>query len=62
MESPGPFTVSFGHVEESSKYVYVCVFAAQQKTKRPPDDQKWCCSGAERKAMLRVEFRKLPVD
>ena len=33
-----------------------------QESKNQHDDQKQRCSVVERKTMLRVEFRKLPVD
>ena len=33
-----------------------------ENQKRPHDDQKWCCSGAERKTMVRGEYRKLRAD
>ena len=45
VESPGPFTVSFGHVEDNSN---TCM-CGDGKSKRPHDDQKWRCSGAETK-------------
>ena len=58
VESPKPFIVSFGHVEKSSD---TCMCGVG-KSKRPRNDQKWRCSGAERKAMVRGEYRTLSAD
>ena len=41
--------------------IRVCCVGLENQ-KRPHDDQKWRCSGAERKAMERSEYRELPVD
>ena len=60
------FIVSFGRVQKgsntySSTRVRVwCVGLENQK--RPHDDQKWRCSAAERKTVMRDEYRKLCSD
>ena len=42
--------------------IHVRVCGERKNKKRPHDDQKWRCSGAERKAMERNEYRELPAD